>query len=99
MAKRRSCRRTAEEDKFHDIAVRIRRMTDEQLCKHIEALTDEAYDRGYQKGREAVQEVAEEKGNSVKDFIDLISGGTIKGIGCATVSKLIRVAMDNGYIR
>ena len=99
MAKRRSCRRTNEQDAFHDRAVRIRKMTDEQLCNHIEELTDAAYDKGYQKGMENVPTPAPvEKTNPVKEFIDLISGGNVKGIGCTTVSKLLRVATDNGYI-
>jgi len=99
MAKRRSCRRTNEQDAFHEKAVRIRKMTDEQLCTHIEELTDEAYDRGYQKGMENVPVAKEEKTNPVKEFMDLISGGTVKGIGCATVSKLMRLATENGYLQ
>ena len=31
MAKKRSCRRTADEDKIHETAVKMRKMTDEQL--------------------------------------------------------------------
>lgn len=34
MAKR-SCRRTAEENRNHDIAVKLRKMTDEQLVGYI----------------------------------------------------------------
>ena len=36
MAKKRSCRRTADEDKIHEKAVKMRKMTDEQLCKYID---------------------------------------------------------------
>ena len=36
MAKKRSCRRTVNEDKVHEKAVKIRKMTDEQLCKYID---------------------------------------------------------------
>ena len=36
MAKKRSCRRTAEEDRQHDIAVKIRKMTDKQIADLVE---------------------------------------------------------------
>lgn len=36
MTKRRSCRRTVDEDKIHDKAVKLRKMTDEQLVHYIE---------------------------------------------------------------
>lgn len=35
MAKKRSCRRTADEDKVHEKAVKIRKMTDEQLVQYV----------------------------------------------------------------
>ncbi len=41
MAKR-SCRRTDEENRNHDRAVKIRKMTDERLCAYIDSLTDDA---------------------------------------------------------
>lgn len=37
MAKK-SCRRTAEESVMHDRAVKIRKMTDAQLCEYLENL-------------------------------------------------------------
>ena len=33
---KRSCRRTAEENRIHDMAVKLRRMTDEQLVKYVD---------------------------------------------------------------
>lgn len=36
MAKRRSCRRSPEEQAQHDTAVKVRKMTDEQLIRFIE---------------------------------------------------------------
>lgn len=36
MAKKRSCRRTADEDKIHEKAVKMRKMTDEQLVHYVE---------------------------------------------------------------
>ena len=36
MAKKRSCRRTVDEDKIYEKAVKIRKMTDEQLVHYVE---------------------------------------------------------------
>ena len=36
MAKKRSCRRTTEENIIHDKAVKMRKMTDEQLVHYVE---------------------------------------------------------------
>ena len=36
MGKTRSCRRTVVEDKIHDKAVKMRKMTDEQLVHYVE---------------------------------------------------------------
>ena len=36
MAKKISCRRTEEENRIHEKAVKLRKMTDEQLVKHVE---------------------------------------------------------------
>ncbi|MDE6913291.1 MAG: hypothetical protein K2P35_06305, partial [Lachnospiraceae bacterium] len=36
MAKKRSCRRTTDENVIHDKAVKLRKMTDEQLVHYVE---------------------------------------------------------------
>ena len=36
MGKTRSCRRTEDENKIHDKAVKMRKMTDEQLVHYVE---------------------------------------------------------------
>lgn len=57
MAKRRSCRRTEEENRIHAEAVRLRKLTDEQLIKHVQEAANPA-----QNGN-----------NQVKKFIDEVS--------------------------
>lgn len=42
MAKKRSCRRTVNEDKVHEKAVKIRKMTDEQLVHYVEDRVEKA---------------------------------------------------------
>ena len=39
MGKTRSCRRTEDENKIHDKAVKMRKMTDEQLVHYVEKAT------------------------------------------------------------
>ena len=39
MPKKRNCRRTPDELRQHEIAVKIRKMTDRQLCEHIDRLS------------------------------------------------------------
>lgn len=42
MAKKRSCRRTVNEDKVHEKAVKIRKMTDEQLVQYVNDRVEKA---------------------------------------------------------
>lgn len=39
MAKKRNCRRTPDELRQHEIAVKVRKMTDRQLCEYIDGLS------------------------------------------------------------
>ena len=43
--KKRSCRRTGFEQEQHDRAIRVRKMTDAQLCAYLDEL--EAVENGY----------------------------------------------------
>ncbi len=38
--KKRSCRRTPDEDRIHNEAVKLRKLTDEQLVNYVEGKTD-----------------------------------------------------------
>lgn len=46
MTKRRSCRRTNDEVKMHEKAVKLRKMTDEQLVHYIEDRVEKARSEG-----------------------------------------------------
>ena len=54
MAKKRSCRRTEDENKIHDKAVKMRKMTDEQLVHYVEDRVAKAYSEGYNDGKKPV---------------------------------------------
>lgn len=75
MAKRRSCRRTADENRTHDKAVKMRKMTDEQLVHYVHDRVEKARSEGFNQGR---KKSAGMKINA-QSIIDDIGG--IKGIG------------------
>ena len=101
MAKRRSCRRTEDESRIHEKAVKWRKMTDEQLVHYVEDRANKSYSEGYNAG---VEEGRAEPtpGNMPKgdagEFIRLIQSQKIPGIGAVTVSKILKLAKENGFI-
>lgn len=54
MAKKRSCRRTVNEDKVHEKAVKIRKMTDEQLVQYVNDRVEKARSEGFNQGRSRI---------------------------------------------
>lgn len=75
MAKRRSCRRTADENRTHDKAVKMRKMTDEQLVHYVHDRVEKARSEGFNQGR---KQTAGMKINGQSIIEDI---GGIKGIG------------------
>lgn len=112
MAKKRSCRRTDDENKIHDKAVKMRKMTDAQLVHYVEDRVNKARSEGYNEGRKEYQ-LAFNRGVSegarrqkalesnlhpgVKEFLEELRENGIRGIGVTTISKLERMAVENGY--
>lgn len=88
MAKKRSCRRTVDEDKLHEKAVKIRKMTDEQLINYIEDRVEKARSEGYNEGKK--------KGISIQDFLKEIS--SIKGVGDTTICKIMDHYRQKGEV-
>lgn len=83
MAKKRSCRRTEDEDKIHDKAVKMRKMTDEQLVHYVEDRVEKARAEGFNQGKahapkqhpvkigEIINEIANVKGIGVTKLADI----------------------------
>ena len=95
MAKKRNCRMTDEEKKMHERAIKIRKMTDAQLCEFV----DRTYGKGMEEGAklaetqtEKAKEKAVDGAACVKAFIEYLAGriGTGNRIGNGTILQLNR---------
>ena len=87
--KKRSCRRTMDESKIHEKAVKLRKMTDEQLVHYVEDRAEKARSEGRNKVRKA---------KTANDFLAALSPGLIPGVGTTTVDKLKKFAKEGGFI-
>ncbi len=90
---KRKCRLSKYEMECHDRAVKLRKMTDEQLCRHIDDNVGKAYQEGLSKGAFEYSQNTAEK--SVEHFLDFLD---IPGVGKSTVDKLMKYAKERGYI-
>lgn len=82
MAKRRSCRRTTDENIIHDKAVKMRKMTDEQLVHYVEDRVEKARSEGFNQGKGK----ASRPKIDVQSIVDEI--GSIKGVGAAKIKQI-----------
>ncbi len=62
MAKKRSCRRTADENIIHEKAVKMRKMTDEQLVSYVEGRVEKERIQPQLSAAEFVEEIGRIKG-------------------------------------
>lgn len=92
---KRSCRRSEYENKIHDKAVKMRKMTDEQLVNYVENRVEKARSEGYNKGK---PRASGQKGKGAKEFIAHLQMAKIPGIGAVTINKILKVAEENGYL-
>lgn len=83
MAKKRSCRRTVDEDKIHEKAVKIRKMTDEQLVHYVEDRVEKARSEGFHRGKEAAPA---KPAVNIAAIIGEI--GSVKGIGTTKLADI-----------
>lgn len=90
---KRKCRMSKSEMECHERAVKLRKMTDEQLCQFVDKKVDEAYSLGLKNGR--ANEIITGSAKSVEHFLDNLN---IPGIGRTTVDKLKNYAKERGYI-
>lgn len=83
MGKKRSCRRTTDENIIHEKAVKIRKMTDEQLVHYVEDRVEKARSEGFNRGKE---QVPKSKPIGIEGIISEI--GNVKGIGATKLAEI-----------
>lgn len=80
MSKKRSCRRTEDENKIHEKAVKMRKMTDEQLVHYVEDRVAKAHSEGYNEAKSHAPKA------NVDDIVSEI--GNVKGIGVTKLAEI-----------
>lgn len=83
MAKKRNCRHTTDEDIIHEKAVKMRKMTDEQLVHYVEDRVEKARSEGFNRGR---GQEPKYKPVSIKRIIEEI--GSVRGIGMTKLADI-----------
>lgn len=83
MAKKRNCRRTTDENIIHEKAVKMRRMTDEQLVNYVENRVEKARSEGFNQGKGNAKAISKV---NITEIVDEI--GSVKGIGAAKLQVI-----------
>lgn len=83
MAKKRSCRRTEDENRIHEKAVKWRKMTDEQLVHYVEDRVEKARSEGLNQGK-ALSKPSPKI--DIRAIIEEISN--VKGIGATKLQDI-----------
>ncbi len=66
MGKKRSCRMTSEEKEMHERAVKLKKMTDAQLCEFV----DRTYGRGMEDGAKLAESSQKEAPRETQDGVE-----------------------------
>ena len=85
MSKKRSCRRTTDEGKIHEKAVKMRKMTDEQLVHYVEDRVAKAKSEGYNEAKGAVEPMK----LNVERVVEKIA--RIKGVGLIKLEEIRKI--------
>ena len=83
MGNKRSCRRTTDENIIHDKAVKMRKMTDEQLVHYVEDRVEKARSEGFNQGK---AQAPKYKSVSIEKIINEI--GNVRGIGATKLNDI-----------
>lgn len=90
MAKKRNCRRTTDENIIHDKAVKLRKMTDEQLVHYVEDRVEKARSEGFNQGK---TRAPKQKTLDIEKIIKEI--GTVRGIGTGKLADIRGILEKN----
>ena len=91
MAKKRNCRRTTDKSLIHDKAVKMRKMTDEQLVHYVEDRIEKARSEGF---NQAKDQMPKYKSVSIEKIINEIRN--VRGIGTTKLAEI--QAILNKYL-
>ena len=83
MAKKRSCRLTTNENVIHEKAVKMRKMTDEQLVHYVEDRVEKARSEGFNEGK---AQAPKYKSVSIEKIVNEIEN--IRGIGATKLGDI-----------
>lgn len=83
MAKKRNCRRTTDEDIIHEKAVKMRKMTDEQLVCYVEDRVEKARSEGFNQGK---ARASKHKPVNVEKILNEIEN--VRGIGVTKLADI-----------
>lgn len=75
---------TPKQKKTHDIAVKLRKLSDEQLVERLKT--------------QSAPVCTEESPNEVKDFLRELTEKNPRGIGKITIEKISEFAKEKGYV-
>lgn len=89
MGKKRSCKRTMNENIIHEKAVKMRKMTDLQLVHYVEDRVEKARSEGYNQGK---AQAPKYKSVNIGKIIREI--GNIRGIGATKLAD-IQAILEN----
>lgn len=93
MAKR-NCRRTVDESRIHEKAVKMRKMTDEQLVHYVEDRVEKARSEGFNQRK---KQEPEQNPVNITEIVDEI--GNVKGIGetkLAVIKSILEKHLEVG---
>ena len=82
MARKRKCKRSNLERTQHDTAVKIRKMTDEQICDFIDEISNSKSNDDIARFLDKLEELK----------------GFGNGISTKTIARLRKIAVENGFI-
>ena len=87
MGKKRSCRRSVNENAIHDKAVKLRKMTDEQLVHYVEDRVAKAYSEGSNATKKSSPQI------DISKIVEEI--GSVKGIGTTKLAEIETILKAN----
>lgn len=88
MAKKRNCRRSYDENAIHVKAVKLRKMTDEQLVHYIEDRAEKARSEGFNQGKKRFPAAETDIPGLIAEI------GAIRGVGKVKLKEIEEILIS-----